>query len=144
MTDLSLPAQKAVQLPEKKSFHEQPILIALFLWWFQYIPGKIWEIAQKTVAKLYDFFSITLLLSTLTQPWKRDEIDSSNLSLDLKIRAWMMNLVSIFVGFIIRSTTIVFGLCAICLVFIAAIAFLAVFCLLPIFSLFMIYMGIFS
>lgn len=118
--------------------------MALFLWWFRYVPGRIWEISTKTISKIYDFFSISLLLSTLTQPWKRDEIDSSNASLDVKLRIWMMNLVSIFVGFSIRSMTILFGLVTISLTSISAIVSLAIFCLLPIFSIFMIYKGILS
>lgn len=134
------PAQ-TISKPLSKNFHERPIVLALFLWWFQYVPGRTWQMIWQIVIKIYDFFSITLLFSTLTQPWKRDETDSSNMPLDVKIRVWMMNLISIFIGFTVRSITIFIGFGAISTVFILGISFIIVFYLLPIFSILMIYLG---
>lgn len=96
----------------------------------------------KIIVKLYDFFSITLLFNTLTQPWKKDEIDASNLPFDEKIRIWMMNLISIFIGFTVRSITILIGFTAITGVFLLSVAFLVIFYALPFFCLFMIYLGL--
>lgn len=140
-SELQKSAQPAGSV-QPKNFHEHSIFLALLIWWFQYVPSRALYIAKKTIHKLYDFFSIALLLRTLTQPWKRDEIDSSNLALDEKIRVLMMNLVSVFIGFTVRSITIFLGLMAIFLLAVFCLTFIVIFYLLPVFSILMIYLGV--
>lgn len=140
-SELQKSAQPAGSV-QPKNFHEHPIFLALLIWWFQYVPSRALYIAKKTIHKVYDFFSIALLLRTLTQPWKRDEIDSSNLALDEKIRVLMMNLVSVFIGFTVRSITIFLGLMAIFLLAVFCLTFIVIFYLLPVFSILMIYLGV--
>lgn len=131
-----------IQIPRTKDFHEHSMVLAFFLWWFKYVPGRAWSIAKSIMAKLFDFFSIKLLLSTLALPWRRDETDLSQLPLDLKMRVWAMNLMSRLIGFVIRSITIFMGLMAIFLVFLASLIFIMIFCLLPVFSIVMIFLGV--
>jgi len=87
---------------------------------------------------LFSYFSIDLLLKTLFLPWKRDEINTDNLSLDLKLRVWIMNLVSRFVGAIVRLGVIFVGLVSIALCVVAAIVAVVGFVALPIIALYLL------
>jgi len=94
------------------------------------------------LVKLYDFFSISLLLRTLLLPWKRDELNATNASLDVVIRIWMMNMVSILVGFTVRSATIMIGLFVLFVTSLAIVVSLAVFYTLPFLSFAMLILAI--
>ena len=87
---------------------------------------------------MFLYFSVDLLLKTLFLPWKRDEIDTSNLSLDLKFRVWIMNLVSRLIGATVRMAVILIGLASIAVIFIAALVAIAGFILLPLVSLYLL------
>jgi hypothetical protein len=74
----------------------------------------------------------------LLLPWKRDEIDTSNLSIDLKLRVWIMNLVSRLIGAVVRSGVIIVGLGAIALSVIGAIVVIGAFLALPIIAIYLL------
>lgn len=118
-------------------------MAGFFIWWFDYVPSRIVYVAEKTIAKVFSFFSIDLLAKTLFLPWKRDEIDTSNLALDDKLRVLVMNLVSRLVGAIVRFFTIIIGLAAIALVIILATASLLVFILSPVGAVGLILISVF-
>lgn len=107
------------------------------------MPSRILYITDKTVAKLYSFFSIDLLLKTLFLPWKRDEIDTSNMALDDKLRVLLMNLVSRLVGAVVRLGTVIIGISAIAGAGILGFVSLLVFILSPILAAILIVAGIF-
>lgn len=127
---------------KRKEFHENVFVIALVSWWLIFVPTRIIYITKRLLQKLYDFFTISLLFRTLLLPWKRDELDSTNASLDVKIRIWMMNLVSIFVGFTVRSMTIVVGFVSLGAVLVLSLLVLIIFYLLPFLSIAMFIMAI--
>jgi hypothetical protein len=118
-------------------------LFGFFIWWFDYAPSLIVYVGEKSVAKIFSFFSIDLLAKTLFLPWKRDEIDTSNMALDDKLRVMVMNLISRLVGAIIRFVTIIFGLGAITGVILAATIFLLIFILSPVVAIGLIFVSIF-
>lgn len=109
------------------------------MWWIKVVPTDIFNITLKIIGKFFDFFSIDLLLKTLFLPWKRDEIDSSNLSLDLKFRVWIMNLVSRFIGAIVRLGVVLIGSGAIVLAFAAGIILIVGFLVLPLVSIYLLF-----
>jgi len=109
------------------------------LWWIKVVPTDIFNITLKIIGKFFDFFSIDLLLKTLFLPWKRDEIDSSNLSLDLKFRVWIMNLVSRFIGAIVRLGVVLIGSGTIVLAFAAGIILIVGFLVLPLVSIYLLF-----
>jgi len=94
------------------------------------------------IAYFYRYFSISILLRTLFDYWKKDEIDMTNLALDDRIRVMMMNLVSRFVGATVRSITILVGLSVIVFIFLAMIVSYIGFILLPIIVIFFIINGL--
>ena len=126
---------------KKTDFREMPQIAGFVYWWLLFVPTKIITIAVRMVKKTFHFFSIDLLLKTLLQPWKKDEIDTTNMALDDKIRVWMMNLVSRLVGAIVRGGTIVIGLGAIIGTIITAILLLIGFILLPFIAIWLIIQG---
>ena len=75
-------------------------------------------------------------------PWKKDEVDMTNLALDDRIKVWGMNLVSRFVGFMVRAITISIGLLAIIFTVLAAIVCFAGFITFPIIIIFLLYLGL--
>ena len=86
-------------------------------WQWYYKKGVKNAIAvyQSIILLVYDFFSISLLLKTLFAPWKRDVVEPGTPTLQLMIQAMWFNLIARFMGFIIRSIIIVFGLICIAL-----------------------------
>jgi len=126
-----LPVDAQVQKKEF-DFRELSIIPAFFIWWLKIVPSKIIYIAKKLILKAFAFFSIDLLLKTLILPWKRDEIDTTNMSLDDRLKVWIMNLVSRFVGAVIRMSVIIFGLLTIIGIFILQVIALIGFILMPV------------
>lgn len=130
-------------LNAQNSLRGQALIPAFFYWWLSSQPSLIFNLTVKNCKKLYEFFSIEILSKTLFYPWKKDEMDTTNMALDDKMRAFGMNLVSRFVGFIIRSITIICGLGAITLSFIAGSFASLLFILLPAISIFLLFNSIF-
>jgi predicted methyltransferase MtxX (methanogen marker protein 4) len=89
----------------------------------------------KVIKKIRQFFSISLLFRTLFAPWKRDEINMGNLSLQDRLRVLVMNLISRLVGAIVRGGTIVVGIISIISTTIGFTFAISAFVLLPILSL---------
>ncbi|OQA52390.1 MAG: hypothetical protein BWY43_00539 [candidate division WS2 bacterium ADurb.Bin280] len=117
-------------------------MIAFLSWWWIAVPSKIVYIGKRMLVKLYDFFSISLLLKTLLLPWKRDEINATNVSLDVVIRIWIMNMVSVLVGFTVRGMTIFIGFVVLFLTCLITVFVLIGFYLLPFLSIAMLILAI--
>ncbi|PIT97404.1 hypothetical protein COT77_01630 [Candidatus Berkelbacteria bacterium CG10_big_fil_rev_8_21_14_0_10_41_12] len=124
-------------------FRNSPVVIGFFSWWLYEKPAFIFSLMLKNCDKLLDFFSIGILLQTLFLPWKRDEIDTTNLALDDKIRVFFMNLVSRLVGAVVRLFTIFAGLIIVVITFAFGLAVPILFIALPFLGIFLIFNSIF-
>lgn len=80
------------------------------VWWFVSEPKMIWQRTLFATRKTFGYFSVGLLVKTLFAPWKRDIRRPLNASLDVVLRMMIDNMVSRFVGLVIRSVTIILGL----------------------------------
>jgi len=129
---------QANKSPRHLDFREMPVFVGFVFWWLWETPREIILITKKVVIKAFDFFSIDLLLKTLLLPWKRDEIDTTNLSLDDKLRVFMMNMVSRLVGAVVRGVIIVVGCGSIVATLLAGIFSLVFFLGLPIIAIYLI------
>ncbi|MCX6809910.1 MAG: hypothetical protein NTZ65_04160 [Candidatus Berkelbacteria bacterium] len=136
-----MPASAQIQKKES-DFRELPVIFGFFIWWIKVVPSKIIYIAKKLTLKAFAFFSIDLLLKTLILPWKRDEVDTTNMALDDRLKVWMMNLVSRLVGAVIRGAVICFGLLTIIGIFLGEIIALVGFILMPVIIIALIVMSI--
>jgi ATP-dependent Clp protease ATP-binding subunit ClpC len=90
-------------------------------WYYSQAINKAMLIYQSIVLLTYDFFSIPLLIRTLFYPWKKDEVAPTTPSLQLLIQAFWMNMIVRFLGAIIRSIMIVFGLFSIAVIMILGV-----------------------
>jgi hypothetical protein len=111
-------------------------------WWFFDLPKKIIFISTSYIKKLLRFFSIGVLLKTLFSPWKRDVIDTRGMALGNRFQVWTMNLVSRFIGFLIKFVTILVGLFFIILVIVACVLFLIIMLLMPLFIILVIVLSL--
>jgi hypothetical protein len=108
-----------------------PMVIWLcFRWWY----GDGWQWAMKRaiadrVIWCNETFSILTMIRTLFAPFK--QTSSSGNTLDLKIHAFVDNIVSRGVGFVSRSFLIFVGLLAVLFSVITGIVFLALWPLAP-------------
>lgn len=81
-----------------------------FTWWYFDEPQYLWRSIIIITKKIYFGFSIGMLVSTLFDPWKKDVIYAENVSLDVRFRIMIDNLVSRFIGFVMRFFTVLIGL----------------------------------
>jgi len=78
-------------------------------WYFSDGPKLFLQMIIAVLIRTIDNFSLEYLLKTLFAPWKRDIVGGVNLSIQQKFQIWSWNLVSRFMGFAIRSITIIVG-----------------------------------
>ena len=90
-------------------------------------------LTRTRVAKVAKAFSGGTLLRTLFSPWKQLITDSGHdAALGDKMRALLDNIVSRFVGFMVRSITLFAALITITIVFVINIALVVVWPLVPV------------
>lgn len=91
-------------------YNSDMALLTFFSWWY----GPGWKNSFARITQRVDSIaaelSIGLLLKTLFEPWKQITSHSGpNDSIDVKIHAWFDTLFARMVGFVIRSSVLVFG-----------------------------------
>lgn len=86
------------------------LFVDLISWW--YSRGWAWVLHELFVVKsksIASFFSVQDLARTLFAPFRQDAINTQNAPLGVKLQAFGGNIISRFLGFLIRSTLIVIG-----------------------------------
>ena len=114
-----------------------------FHWQFVRSPSELYKILINILSYIYNYFSIGNLAKTLFAPWKRDTIYVVNATLADQARVLIDNLISRFMGFVMRSITIFAGIILLIIYIIAAIIFLVFWTILPLAIIYLIYLGIF-
>lgn len=111
-------------------------LLSYFIWHFAKAPNGILRIIRNYLIFCEHFFSIKLLLKSLFAPWKRITFEEGvGFSLSKYFEVIVSNLVSRFLGAIVRSVLIVIGVLAQIIVLIFGLTILIVFLFLPIVTL---------
>lgn len=89
------------------------LFVSFIQWWY----GDGWrQRARKLKTNLdgtMDFFSISLLLKTLFQPFRQISAGSVDGAIDTKLRAWFDRLVSRLIGAAVRLVIMLAGIVAI-------------------------------
>lgn len=102
-----------------------------FSWWY----GRGWKQAASNfkprLQSISDSFSVSQLLSTLFEPWRRI-ITYPGASLDERFHAWADNVLSRIIGFIVRITVILAAAVIVSVVTILSIIEIVLWPLLPI------------
>jgi len=132
----------APQVAKHKSYREYPMIVGFFYWWLRDAPEEILHVSKEIIVYVYSYFSVPLLLRTLFDPWKKDEIDTTNMSLDDIIKVKFANLISRLVGAIVRSITILVGLLIIIGTCLLTTAFFVGFILLPVIFVYLVINGL--
>lgn len=91
---------------------------------------------------LADLFSVRLIFLTLFAPWKRDQVSYRGLALNEKFNVFMMNLVSRFVGFFIKSIFFLIYLLFLVALIILSGVFIIVWLAMPFLAVALIVMGV--
>lgn len=86
------------------------MIMALILWWYGAGWSRLMHQCSGRILSSLEFFSVSLLLRTLFDPFRQIGTDGSGQSLDAQVRAWGDRMFSRMVGFMVRSMVIVFGL----------------------------------
>lgn len=117
-------------------------MITYLIWWYVEEPPLILRSIGVVTKKIFSSFSIGILFRSLLDPWKRDVMYAENASLDVRFQIAMQNLLSRFIGFIVRFLTILVGLFCTVVVFLLMFLAILVWLLLPIIIIFLIINGL--
>ena len=115
-----------------KILDSQPVFVRFWLWYYGGAILVIWQIISTFCLKILDTFSISILASTLFDPWKKDVVGSKNLPLNMRIQAFFWNQFSRFIGFFIRIIVIMIGVLILGLIFVLGIISLLIWIAFPI------------
>lgn len=87
------------------------LLVDLLGWW--YSRGWAWALGQIFIVqtnKIASFFSITDLLKTLFAPFRQDAVNVKGAPISLRLQVLGENIISRFLGLLIRGVLIIVGL----------------------------------
>lgn len=119
------------------------IFVSLWQWWYVQGWQEAWRSFIRFIKRLGGVFSIGLLLRTLFSPWKQTvNVSGPNTSLQLRVKWWVGNQVSRFIGFIIRSSTLLVATIGILLTFISGASLLFLWPFIPLIMITLLVMGL--
>lgn len=119
------------------------LFLDMISWW--YGPGWLRRVSNLKLhlANWMKYFSLGILLKTLFQPWKQIvSVAGSGTSLEAKKDAFVDNLVSRFVGFLVRSSVFFVALLVVGGVLIINVVYVIVWPLLPVLPLVILVLGL--
>ena len=114
----------------------------IFGWWYSRGLKDFFVYLKAVMLKITDIFSVKLLLRTYFSPWKRDITSTEGLPLNQVIQMLLFNLVSRFIGFIIKSFILLIYLMVMVVFFAFALALIFIWLFLPLISILGIIIGI--
>ena len=102
---------------------EQNLFIKWIVWHFKKGPSHVITIWGNFLRFNIEFFSIKLLLKTWISPWKRlsQNYQGGIVNISENIQILILNTFSRFLGFLIRTLVIIFGVLFTLLVFLTGI-----------------------
>jgi hypothetical protein len=106
-------------------------LVGMLSWWY----GDGWRqrfaIMIRRSSHIIDFFSLSLLLSTLFAPFRQISAEEVNGSIGAKMRGFVDQLISRFIGLFVRIFTLIFGIITLIIVGIWSIVVAIVWLIIP-------------
>lgn len=111
------------------------ILVEMFSWWYSAGITAFFAKLKHFFLVTSDFFSINILLKTLFNPYRQIVGRATNSSPAGMFQALIDTLVSRFIGFLIRSITLIIGCIVLVLQILASILAFIVWLMLPILPL---------
>ncbi len=121
------------------------MLILDFLkWWYQKGLIDLFFRLQTTFMRVFDFFSVDILIKTLFQPFKLIDNEAHGQDFISKIRAYFDRLFSSLFGAMIRLVTLIFGVLVLFILSIFLILMALFWLILPILPIIFIFLFIFG
>ena len=118
------------------------LTILFFSWWYGEAYARLFKYIRAFYIYVTDLFSVKICLKTLFSVWKRDAISYQGLSLKQIFQVWTLNLASRFVGFLIKSITLISYLVAIVILSVISIILIILWPLYPALIVYVIYYGL--
>ncbi len=91
-------------------YNEDMFLVGIMSWWYGNGLRLRFRMVSDRLASTNDYFSIGLLASTLFAPYRQISAGKVNGSMALQMRALVDQLISRFIGAIVRSFMMVLGI----------------------------------
>ncbi|TWP26500.1 hypothetical protein EUA60_02230 [TM7 phylum sp. oral taxon 346] len=106
-------------------------IVGMISWWYSVgwkrAAVDVWE----SIERLYDTFSLGLLLKTLFAPWRQISAGKVRGPIGVQLRAFFDRLVSRIIGGFIRTITLMIGVVALCVMLLIGLLRLAIWPLIP-------------
>ena len=80
-------------------------------WWYREGYSRITAYFKRYFVYLADQFSVKICITTLFEVWRRDYTNTANMSLQERFQAMIMDMASRFIGFLVKSLTLLAYLC---------------------------------
>lgn len=113
-------------------------IVGLFSWWYsagwKRAAADVWD----SIERLYDTFSLGLLLKTLFAPWRQISAGKVRGPIGVQLRAFFDRLVSRIIGGFIRTITLLIGVAALCVMLLIGLLRLLIWPLVPAMPVFMV------
>ena len=107
-------------------------IVGMISWWYSVgwkrAAVDVWE----SIERLYDTFSLGLLLKTLFAPWRQISARKVRGPIGVQLRAFFDRLVSRIIGGFIRTITLLIGVAALCSMLLIGLLRLAIWPLVPV------------
>lgn len=120
------------------------VLFNFFIWWYSVGWARVPKEIRRKIRFILQYFSLTIILKTLFSPWKRDIAYASSKAIEDRFHALLGNLVSRFIGFLIRIIFMFIAVLGIVLIAILGGILYIIWPLLPLSPLLFIYLGVFG
>lgn len=100
-------------------------MVGLFIeWLYSDAPQRFFVFLKELTLAVYNYFSISLLASTLINPWRHDTVDLQRLPIRMWGQAIINNVVSRFIGLTLRLSVIFAGMVALGIIMIGSLLFM--------------------
>lgn len=120
-------------------------LLPTFLRWYLWDhPAGGLFLAWRYAVALLESFSVIFLAKTLLSPWKNILDDGQTRSIEQKLEAWSLNLLSRGVGCVVRLGAIIAGIAASVFALLVGLALAALWYALPVVILSLPYLFLFT
>ena len=109
------------------------VLYHYILWHYSRAIVDLFTICLNLIHFIFNFFSISLLLSTLIAPWKRISEDTKPSFLDIGafLSSLVVNTIMRIIGFIVRFTMVTIGFITLVITVLGSVAVMIIWIGLP-------------
>jgi len=108
------------------------VVSGFFYWWYSAGTRQAWDVFALFIFRVYDFFSLDILVKTWFAPWKNDVLTANNIALSDQVKLWEANFVSRLIGALARTVVIFFSLIILAVSFVALTLLFTVWVLMPV------------